>query len=154
MHQMRYALRSRKIGLLASVAAAALGVFTTNAGAVDPDKTVDRVHSTTPIKHVIVVLAENSSFDHAFGTFRPRNGQHIGNLLSRGIVNEDGTPGPNFGKAAQFTASPQPNYFISAPAGSKTPYTTLPPPDLRGVPLQASDTNPPPFATVAVAAAA
>src|SRR5579864_1436892 len=154
MHQMRHALRSRKIGLLASVAAAALGVFTTNAGAVDPDKSADRTHTTTPIKHVIVVLAENGSFDHIFGTFRPRDGRNIGNLLSRGIVNEDGTPGPNFPKAAQFTVTPQPNYFISAPAGSKTPYTTLPPPDLRGVPLSASDTNPPPFATVAAAQAA
>jgi phospholipase C len=154
MQRTRYALRSRKNGLLASVAAAALGVFATSAGAVDPDKTADRTHTATPIKHVIVVIAENSSFDHAFGTFRPRDGQHVGNLLSRGIVNEDGTPGPNFSKAAQFTVTPQPNYFISVPAGSKTPYTTLPPPDLRGVPLQASDTNPPPFATVAAAQAA
>ena len=75
MHRTRYALRSRKIGLLASVAAAALGVFTTNAGAVDPDKSADRTHTTTPIKHVIVVLAENGSFDHIFGTFRPQIGR-------------------------------------------------------------------------------
>jgi phospholipase C len=153
MHRTKFALRRRKIGLLAGVAAAALGVVTTNAGATDPDKSADRVHTTTPIKHVIVVIAENSSFDHAFGTYRPRDGQHIGNLLSRGIVNENGTPGPNFSKAAQFTVTPQPNYFISAPAGSKTPYTTLPPPDLHGVPLVASDANPPPFATVAAAQA-
>jgi phospholipase C len=154
MHRTKYAPRSRKFGLLASVAAAALGVFTTNAGAVDPDKSADRTHTTTPIKHVIVVIAENSSFDHTFGTYRPRNGQSIGNLLSRGIVNEDGTPGPNFSQAAQFTVAPQPNYFISAPGNSKTPYTTLPPPDLNGVPLVASDTNAPPFATAAAAQAA
>ncbi|HLJ00910.1 MAG TPA: alkaline phosphatase family protein [Bradyrhizobium sp.] len=143
-----------KLGLRVGVTAAALGAFTANAGALDPDKTADRAHTTTPIKHVIVVLAENSSFDHAFGTFRPRDGQHIGNLLSRGIVNEDGTPGPNFNRAKQFTVSPQPNYFISAADSSKTPYTTLPPPDLNRVPLQASDTKAPPFATVAAAQAA
>ena len=152
MHQTKYTLRHRKIGLLAGVAA--LGALTTNAGAADPDKAADHVHTTTPIKHVIVVLAENSSFDHAFGTYRPRNGQHIHNLLSRGIVNADGTPGPNFSQAAQFTVTPQPNYFTSAPDNGKTAYTTLPPPDLNGVPLVASDTNPPPFATVAAAQAA
>src|SRR5579863_308843 len=154
MRGSKYLPGKRKLGLRLGVAAAALGALTTNAGASDPDKSADRTFTTTPIKHVIVVLAENSSFDHTFGTFRPRDGQHIRNLLSRGIVNADGTPGPNFSSAAQFTVSPQPNYFISAPDGTKTPYTTLPPPDLRGVPLQASDTNPPPFATVAAAEAA
>ena len=144
----------RKLGLRAGVAAAALGAFTASAGAVDPDKAVDRVSTTTPIKHVIVIIAENSSFDHAFGTFRPRDGQSIANLLSKGIVNEDGTPGPNFKKAAQFTVTPQPHYFISAPDISKTPYLTLPPPDLNGVPQQASDASAPPFATVAAAQAA
>jgi phospholipase C len=150
----KYKSRGRKLGLRVGVAAAALGAFTANGGAADPDKSVDRVSTTTPIKHVIVVLAENSSFDHAFGTFRPRDGQHIANLLSKGIVNADGTPGPNFSKAAQFTVSPQPQYFIAAPSVSKTPYVTLPPPDLNGVPQQATDDNPPPFATVAAAQAA
>ena len=154
MRGSKYGSSARKLGLRAGVAAAALGAFTANGGAADPDKSVDRISTATPIKHVIVVIAENSSFDHAFGTFRPREGQHIHNLLSKGIVNADGTPGPNFSKAAQFTVAPQPNYFISAPDVAKTPYTTLPPPDLHGVPLQASDTNPPPFATVAAAQAA
>src|SRR5581483_10458777 len=135
MHQTRYALRSRKVGLLAGAAVAALGVVTTTAVAFDPDNSADRVHTATPIKHVIVVLAENSSFDHAFGTFRPRHGQHIANLLSKGIVNADGTPGPNFSKAAQFAVAPQPQYFISAPDVSKAAFTTLPPPDLNGVPV-------------------
>ena len=144
MRGRKYAPGKTKLGLMAGVAVAALGALTANAGAADPDKSADRTPTTTPIKHVIVVLAENSSFDHAYGTFRPRDGQHIANLLSKGIVNADGTPGPNFKNAAQFTVSPQPLYFISAPDGSKTPYTTLPPPDLNGVPLSASDTKPPP----------
>jgi phospholipase C len=154
MRGSKYGSSARKLGLRAGVAAAALGAFTANGGAADPDKSVDRISTATPIKHVIVVIAENSSFDHAFGTYRPREGQHIANLLSKGIVNADGTPGPNFNKAAQFTVSPQPQYFIAAPDVAKTPYTTLPPPDLNGVPLAASDSNPPPFATVAAAQAA
>jgi phospholipase C len=152
MHGRKYTPVT-KLSLRAGVAAAALGAFTASAGAVDPDKSADRVNTTTPIKHVIVVLAENSSFDHAFGTFRPRDGQSIANLLSKGIVNADGTPGPNFSKAAQFTVPLQPNYFISAPGNIKTPYTTLPPPDLNGVPTAQSDTAAP-FKTVAEAQAA
>ena len=89
----KYGSSGRKLGLRVGMAAAALGAFTANAGAVDPDKSADRVSTATPIKHVIVVLAENSSFDHVFGTFRPRDGQRIANLLSKGIVNADGSRG-------------------------------------------------------------
>jgi len=110
--------------------------------------------TATPIKHVIVILGENRGFDHVFATYKPRGGQHIANLLSRGIVDEQGRPGPNFHRAAQFMVTPQPKYFIAAPDGDKTPYVTLPPPDLNGVPQSGSDSHPPPFATVAVAQAA
>jgi len=91
MRGSKYGSSARKLGLRAGVAVAALGAFTANGGAADPDKSVDKISTATPIKHVIVVIAENSSFDHAFGTFRPREGQHIHNLLSKGIVNADGT---------------------------------------------------------------
>jgi phospholipase C len=141
----------RKLGAQIGAIIAAIGPLPANAGA---DQAPALVRTTTPIKHVIVVIAENSSFDHAFGTFRPRPGQFVGNLLSRGIVNENGAPGPNAKKATQFTVAPQPTYFISAPAVSKTAFTTLPPPDLNGVPVAPSDATPPPFATVAAAAAA
>jgi len=154
MRGSKYLPSGKKLGLRFGVAAAALGALTANAGAADPDKAVDRVSTTTPIKHVIVVIAENGSFDHVFGTFRPRDGQRIANLLSKGIVNADGTPGPDFKNAAQFAVTPQSQYFISAPDVSKTPYLTLPPPDLNGVPQQASDASPPPFATAAAAQAA
>ena len=145
---------SRKLRRRVTAATAALGVFTTNAGAIDQAQAPARVHTTTPIKHVIVVIAENSSFDHSFGAYRPRNGQTIANLLSKGIINEDGKPGPHAKIATQFTVTPQPHYFISAPAISKTPYATLPPPDLNGVPQAASDAHAPPFATTTAAAAA
>ena len=57
--------------------------------------------TTTPIKHVIVIIGENRSFDHVFATYQPKRGQTVWNLLSEGIVNADGTPGPNFSKAEQ-----------------------------------------------------
>ena len=80
----------------------------------------------------------DSSFDHVFGVYKPKNGQRIDNLLSRGIVDENGKPGPNFRAAAQFTVAPQSKYFIDAPDNAKTPYLTLPPPDLGGVPSAGS----------------
>jgi phospholipase C len=56
----------------------------------------------SPIKHVIVIIGENRSFDHVFATYVPKKGEKVWNLLSEGIVNKDGTPGPNFAKAEQL----------------------------------------------------
>ena len=58
--------------------------------------------TATPIKHVIVLIGENRTFDNVYGTYVPKRGQHVSNLLSKGIVNADGTPGPNHGLARQF----------------------------------------------------
>src|ERR1700740_2618552 len=56
----------------------------------------DERGTASPIKHVIVIIGENRSFDHVFATYKPRPGQSVFNLLSQGIINEDGSPGPNF----------------------------------------------------------
>ena len=61
----------------------------------------------TPIKHVIVIIGENRSFDHVFATYVPKNGQTVHNLLSEGIIKADGSPGPNFEKAQQLQAQDQ-----------------------------------------------
>ncbi|HEX5273368.1 MAG TPA: alkaline phosphatase family protein, partial [Gemmataceae bacterium] len=95
----------------------------------------------SPIKHVIVLIGENRSFDHAFGTYTPRSGQTISNLLSKGIVNADGTPGPNFALSAQNQAAAQGAFWISP--DSKTPYATLPPPSTSGAPSAQRPTAPP-----------
>jgi phospholipase C len=58
----------------------------------------------TPIQHVIVIIGENRTFDHLFATYLPTNGQTVSNLLSKGIINADGTPGPNFPQAHQNSA--------------------------------------------------
>jgi phospholipase C len=142
-----------RLGLCASAAVIATFAFGLNVNADDDNARHDGMRTRTPIKHVIVIIGENRSFDHVFGLYEPKHGQRIANLLSKGIVKEDGTPGPNFAKAAQFTVLPQPTYFISAPVNSKTPYIFLPPPDLNGTPAAQSDTGAP-FKTVAEAIAA
>ena len=54
------------------------------------------VNTASPIKHVIVVVGENRTFDHVFGAYTPRRGQTVANLLSKGIITADGRrpPGP------------------------------------------------------------
>src|SRR5262249_21235746 len=65
----------------------------------------DAASSTlTPIKHVILVIGENRTFDNMFGMYVPPKGQTVRNLLSEGILAADGTPGPNFSRAAQWQA--------------------------------------------------
>ncbi len=43
---------------------------------------------------MIVIIGENRSFDHVFATYKPKNGETVWNLLSKGIIKSDGTPGP------------------------------------------------------------
>lgn len=69
--------------------------------------------ANTPIKHVIVIIGENHTFDNLYGGYKPHRGQTVDNLLSKGIINADGTPGPNFSMAAQQQASNLDNYSIS-----------------------------------------
>src|SRR5215813_14265310 len=74
------------------------------------------VKTESPLKHVTILIGENRGLDHTFGTYRPKGkGETISNLLSKGIVNEDGTPGPNFAKAQQFSAAGQSTYYVGAP---------------------------------------
>ena len=60
--------------------------------------------ATTPIQHVIVIIGENRSFDHVYGTYVPAAGQTVSNLLSKGIVTKTGKPGPNFALTTQNSA--------------------------------------------------
>ena len=70
------------------------------------DTMADHQKTALPIKHLIVVIGENRTFDHVFATYVPKSRDTVKNLLSEGIINADGTPGPNFSKAAQFQAVP------------------------------------------------
>jgi phospholipase C len=90
--------------------------------------------TATPIKHVIVIIGENRSFDHVFATYVPKkSGVHVQNLLSEGIVTADGKPGPNFSKAAQQAASdPQRDTFLLDPNKTSFPKDELPAPLVGG----------------------
>jgi phospholipase C len=113
-----------------------------SADGADPNAAGDRLKTATPIKHVIIVIGENRSFDHIYATYVPQSGESIRNL-SEGIVQRNGSPGPNFAAARQYTTSGQGQYFIGVAKSNKTPYTTLPPPTLGGAPNVPSLTSPP-----------
>src|SRR5438128_2744000 len=73
----------------------------------------DHQNTATPIKHVILIIGENRTFDNIYATYVPRHGTVL-NLLSKGIINADGSPGPNADLATQFqlkTIDPV-SYFI------------------------------------------
>jgi phospholipase C len=111
----------------------------------DDDKK-DHHETETPVKHVIVLIGENRTFDHLFATYVPQSKDSINNLLSEGIIDAKGAPGKNFGKAAQFQAiAPfKTKYFISLDSNEKAPYSTLPEPTLNFSPSPATG-EPPPF---------
>jgi phospholipase C len=82
------------------------------------DATADKddVKTDTPIKHLIVLIGENHTFDNIFATYQPRPGQSVANLLSKGIIFSTGQPGLNFIKSQQYQINtPFPaTYFIDA----------------------------------------
>src|SRR5580658_2800828 len=86
-------------------------------------------NTNSPIKHVIVIIGENRSFDHVFATYVPKGNQVVWNLLSEGIVNADGSPGPNFALANQSAATDtSSDGFLLAPPKSPFPGNVLPAP--------------------------
>jgi phospholipase C len=93
--------------------------------------------TTSPIKHVIVIIGENRSFDHVFATYVPKNGESVDNLLSKGIIKLDSNlnaiPGPHFHKAQQLAASDLGatsggDQFLLSPPKSEFPGNILPSP--------------------------
>lgn len=132
---MKHPLRLSAVALAAFAAACALPT-----AAADAMQTMPRAR--TPIHHLIVIVGENHSFDNLFGGYRPPRGQHVDNLLSKGIINADGTPGPNFALAAQNEARDTDRYRLD-PARTGA-YATLPQPNTTyatGVPHNVPDTR-------------
>jgi phospholipase C len=95
----------------------------------------EEIPTQTPIKHIIYILGENRGFDNIYGTYQPKNGQKIWNLLSQGIVNADGTPGKNFSKGRQFQATSSNGRFLLSPL-TKAPYPFLPVPTIDAAPSE------------------
>ncbi len=89
-------------------------------------------NTASPIKHVIVIIGENRTFDHIFATYKPLHEESVDNLLSKHIINADGTPGPRFAMARQQTAvDTSSEGYLPSPGGKKL-YPVLPPPLVGG----------------------
>src|SRR5271155_1605664 len=94
--------------------------------------------TTTPIKHVIVIIGENRSFDHVFATYVPKKGETVNNLLSEGIItlgpNKQAVPGPHWQQAHQMAASDlgASDTFLLNPPKELFPSDQLPAPLVGG----------------------
>jgi phospholipase C len=93
----------------------------------------------SPIKHVIVIIGENRSFDHVFATYVPKKkGQTIDNLLSKGAIrldaNSNALPGPNFNAVHQMAAQDNGSNdaFLLNPPKQPFPNDQLPAPLVGG----------------------
>jgi phospholipase C len=84
--------------------------------------------TATPIQHVIVIIGENRTFDHVFATYTPRVGESVDNLLSKGIIRRDGSPGRKYSAATQYAADVTNNSTYDPSPKSKTTYGPLPAP--------------------------
>ena len=140
----RKAYQSLRIGVVS------LTVFQFSLGPLAPPVEAHAHHhgdTASPIKHVIVLIGENRTFDHLFATYVPKHGESVSNLLSKGIINADGTPGPHFSRSQQFyaVAPYRTKHFISLDRHEKAPYQTLPEPTLNFSP---NGSTPPPFPSV------
>ncbi len=108
------------------------------AAAGNPSSFADN-NTATPIKHVIVIIGENRSFDHVFATYVPKQpGVTVRNLLSEGIIaldaNKNAIPGPNLEQAHQLAATDMgaSDPFLLSPPKQEFPNNQLPAPLVGG----------------------
>jgi hypothetical protein len=150
IEQASHAVQAMLIGALGAVALnLPIPISTTEAQTLKPSNISD--HSTrtrTPIKHLIVVIGENRSFDNVFATYVPADPkQSVWNLLSQGIVNKSGAPGLNAAKALQRQATDQATYQLAPPitgafsTRSRAPRSMRSPPRLACCPSCSRTSN-------------
>jgi len=120
---------TRHVRVIATVGLAAVAVSA--ALAMAGHQPQHSARTVTPIKHVVVIIGENHSFDNIFATYRPPGHQHVANLLSEGIINADGAPGANYAKAAQLTATDSGSFSLTPTITGR--YPTLPQPNTTNV---------------------
>jgi phospholipase C len=96
---------------------------------------IEQCETRTPIKHLIVVIGENHSFDNVFATYVPPDPkQKIWNLWSQGIIDNKGLPGRNVAKARQHKAIDIGSFEL-APPQTRTPrYLPQPSTTLNALP--------------------
>src|SRR5271168_4032059 len=133
-----YTMDGVRIGLTA-VALLQFSIGTPMANAQTPEASSNASSETrTPIKHLIVIIGENRSFDHVFATYVPKKGESVDNLLSKGIIKLDAKknaiPGPNFNMAHQLAATDIGNTdtFLLNPPKTEFPSNQLPAPLVGG----------------------
>ena len=98
-------------------------------------------HAISPIKHVIVIVGENRSFDHLFATYKPaRHDETVDNLLSKHIIKADGAPGRDFWRSHQFSADATDSSTYQLAPKNKTLYSPMPAP-LNGGPIDVCKNN-------------
>src|SRR5215471_3935256 len=131
----------RKQWPLATLAACFIAMLFAIPAQGQDDRSEAERNTATPIKHVIIIIGENRTFDNIYATYEPKHG-NVSNLLSRGIIHADGSPGPNAALATQFqlsTINPA-SYFIDTSKlinPGKTTYSPfLPMPEAGGAPPQ------------------
>src|SRR5258706_4798505 len=124
MTKLRKASISTAIALIVMLTSMLFQATSTSAAGLNTDRNNS---AATPIKHVIVIIGENHTFDNIFGTFQPRHGQSVNNLLSQGIVTCSGNLGSDAGLAAQQQATDSTTHSLT-PMQS-VPYATLPQPN-------------------------
>lgn len=157
-------MRRSKLDTSRWISATALGsalmVLMSGVGAAADDRDHDREdgNTATPIKHVIILIGENRTFDNIFGMYRPHHGQSVWNLLSKGIVNSSGMTVLNTPAVQSQINLPlaSAKYFVDFHATpGRTPYQFLPPPNTAyapQVPTTPADwTNPNPDLVIAQA---
>ncbi len=116
---------------VALLCAVAVGPIGANAAGVGNSR-----RTRTPIKHLIIVVGENHSFDNVFATYVPPDPtQKVWNLLSLGIVNQLGFQGSNAALAAQNQATDTGTFQISPAKGSAFPNLPQPSTTLNALPV-------------------
>jgi phospholipase C len=140
--------RSALAVVLAAALAAGAGLgLAPSAGATPAAaRSAEAIPTRTPIKHVIVVIGENHTFDNVFATWRPPAGEQVRNLLSEGIVTDSGGCGPEAVRALQRQAIDVDTYH--ATPLTTGPYLTLPRPDTTTAKGQPADVPDPRFPAV------
>lgn len=112
--------------LLSTLVAGTIIVTGFNPALADRSRADGQDATRTPIKHLIVIIGENHTFDNVFATYQAPHGQHVDNLLSKGIIALNGEPAAHFDRAAQQQASVTTAY---TPTPTTTgAYATLPQP--------------------------
>ena len=66
-----------RVKILGRSTLAVLGITLAASASAEPNGVPDGLTMATPIKHLVVVIGENRSFDHIYATYVPKSGHSI-----------------------------------------------------------------------------